>query len=98
MRGVMYAALLFAAPVLATPVAAVSACQTEKTQETASTTAGHAQAPGHELMLEEATREQSEVLFQRQMRHLEKMRRKAERDSVRAEKLQQLKNKSGTAG
>ncbi|WP_444910912.1 hypothetical protein [Microbulbifer sp. TRSA005] len=98
MRGVMYAALLFTASFLASPVAAVSACQTEKSQQTVSATADYPQIPSHELMLEEATREQSEALFQRQMRQLEKMQRKAERDSARAEKLLQFKNKSGNAG
>ncbi|WP_299584951.1 hypothetical protein [uncultured Microbulbifer sp.] len=98
MRGVMYATLLFAAPILAMPAAAVSACQTEKTQGVASTSGAYPQPSNHELMLEEATREQTEALFQRQMRQLEKLRRKAERDSVRLEKLQRLKSDSDNAG
>ncbi|GAA5443706.1 hypothetical protein Misp06_01884 [Microbulbifer sp. NBRC 101763] len=98
MRGVMYAALILAAHSLATPAGAVSACETEKTQKANSATAVFPHTQGHELMLEQATREQEKALLKRQMRQLEKLREQAEREAVRAEKLQQLKSDTTNAG
>lgn len=98
MRGVMYAALVLAAHTLATPAGAVSACETEKAQKTNSATAVFSHSPNHELMLEEATKEQEKTLLKRQMRQLEKLREQAEREAVRAEKLQQLKSNTSSAG
>ncbi|MFA0809630.1 hypothetical protein [Microbulbifer epialgicus] len=98
MRGVMYAALSLAAHILAIQAGAVSACETEKAQKANSATAAFPYSPSHELMLEEATREQEKALFKRQMRQLEKLRRQAEGNAMRVEKLQKIKDESDNAG
>ncbi|MCO1333035.1 hypothetical protein MO867_01655 [Microbulbifer sp. OS29] len=97
MRGVIPAALLLTVNVLAIPASAFSDCDTGLTTQAG--TAGEAQAKrpeerNPELMLKQAMREKENDLLQRQMRHLEKLQQQAERNAVRTEKLQEIKDRS----
>ncbi|WHI44787.1 hypothetical protein ACJJIW_06010 [Microbulbifer sp. JMSA004] len=97
MRGVMRATLLFAASVFAISANAGSDCSAEHTAEVKTADETHSQPSGveeHELILRQAIRERENDLLERQKQQLEKLQQQAERDAARAEKLQQITNRS----
>ncbi|MFC6633939.1 hypothetical protein [Microbulbifer taiwanensis] len=90
--GVFSAAAIFASPAMAAaigPQMVIADLQLD-TAKTVEPKEEHK----HESLLHDVERSQRESLMQRQMLQLEQLRRQAERDAARAEKLKRLKRNS----
>ncbi|SEA19277.1 hypothetical protein [Microbulbifer marinus] len=97
MKGVIFTGFLFAAVTAAGSVLAASGehpLVAANQQQDATEKLEMKGEQRHEALLQDAKRSQNEALLQRQMYQLEQLRRQAERDAARAEKLQRFKENS----